>query len=59
MSMSRLSLKSNIDQGTFKGIGNHLLENGFKIYFWACTVFFMVVLYLLASALIDAMVGIW
>jgi len=56
--MSRLSLKSNIKKGTFKGIKNHLLEKGFKIYFWACTVFFMVVLYYLTSTLIDAMVGI-
>ncbi|WP_317126888.1 DUF6747 family protein [Arenibacter aquaticus] len=52
--MSRLSLKSNNKQGTFKGIGNHLIANGFKIYFWVCTVFFMVVLY----HLISAMVGI-
>ncbi|WP_354667780.1 DUF6747 family protein [Arenibacter algicola] len=29
----------------FKNLGNQLVKNGFKIYFWACAVLFILVLY--------------
>lgn len=40
----------------FRHLGNQIVKNGFKIYFWICTALFVMVLYAFAYRLINGFI---
>ena len=43
--MDQILLLSKIYKEAFKNLGHKIIKHGFKIYFWASAVLFLIVLY--------------
>jgi hypothetical protein len=43
--MAKTLLLKKVYLEAFKNLGNQLVKNGFKIYFWLCASLFVMVLY--------------
>ncbi|MEM8999522.1 MAG: DUF6747 family protein [Bacteroidota bacterium] len=54
--MENILLIKKIYEQAFRNLGNYLLRNGIKVYFWVCIFLYGVVLYAFGYRLIDGFV---
>tara|TARA_R100001369_G_scaffold84757_4_gene117868 strand:- start:31574 stop:31963 length:390 start_codon:yes stop_codon:yes gene_type:complete len=56
ITMLKTILIKKVYTEAFRNLGNQIVKNGFKIYFWICTALFAMVLYAFAYRLINGFI---
>ncbi|MBC8769662.1 hypothetical protein H4O18_16810 [Arenibacter sp. BSSL-BM3] len=54
--MAKTILIKKVYSEAFKNLGNQIIKNGFKIYFWVCTLLFVMVLYAFTDRLMNGFI---